>query len=268
MSKEIQKFKKRKKVQKKISELYENSDRVFTIWYSCESFYNGRIPRITSIVIRNLESGESKSFSIHKTAKMNGIKEKQINKKYELLEKKMLKSYFKYIARKEDYSFVHWNMRDSNYGFIALEERYEALGKKPYIIPDDKKFFLGKEIALLYGKEYMDHGEDNLGRFLNLIKFNKITDNDALTGKEEAIALKNKEYMSIHQSTLRKADCLAVVFNNIAEGTLKTKAKWKDTITFHPKIIIEVVKEHWIWTLFTIIATILGFVYLFKDSTV
>lgn len=266
MSKELLRYKKIKNLKKTILELYEKSDRVLVIHYACESFHDlekGNTPRVTSIAIRNLESGETKSFNILKIAHNLNIKANKIKKNLDLLEKEMLKSYFKYISKKEDYTFIHWNMRDSNYGFVALEERYEKFGGKPNIVPDNKKFFLGKEIVLLYGKNYIDHGENNIGRFLNLIKFNKITDKDILTGKEEADAFKDERYYVLNLSNLRKVECLATIFNNIAEGTLKTKSKWYETLSFNPIIIVDIIKEHWLWTLFTIITTIFGFIYLF-----
>ncbi len=56
------------------------------------------------------------------------------------------------MRTKEDYTFVHWNMRDINYGFIAIEHRFEVLGGKPYEFRDDKKFDIAAELISLYGR--------------------------------------------------------------------------------------------------------------------
>jgi hypothetical protein len=32
--------------------------------------------------------------------------------------------------------YVHWNMRDVNYGFQAIEHRFRVLGGEPYIVED------------------------------------------------------------------------------------------------------------------------------------
>ena len=41
-------------------------------------------------------------------------------------------------AHKENY-WLHWNMRDENYGFYAIERRYQMLEGEPYAISDDRK---------------------------------------------------------------------------------------------------------------------------------
>jgi hypothetical protein len=86
MGKEIQKFRRRKKALKKSSELYDKSENVMIIHYSCESFYdraNGKTPRITSIATRNLSSGQTESFSIHKIAEQKGIEFDEITNHYD-----------------------------------------------------------------------------------------------------------------------------------------------------------------------------------------
>jgi hypothetical protein len=98
------------------------------------------------------------------------------------------------------------------------------------------------------------------------LEFNNITDKDALTGKEEAEAFKNQEYIKLHQSTLRKVDCISNVLNRVVDSSLKTNSNWIDRYGFHPKIVIELIKEHWLWSLFTIIATIGGFIALFLQK--
>lgn len=265
MSKELLKIKKRKATEKKLLELYEHSNRVLIIHYSCESFYDikdGRTPRVTSIAIRNFNNGQTESFSIHKIAEKDKIDITNISNEYDKLEKKMLKEYFGYLRTKEDYTFVHWNMRDINYGFIAIEHRFEVLGGKPYKIRDDKKFDIAAELISLYGRAYIEHGEN--GRFLNLLVLNNITNKDALTGKEEAEAFKNQEYIKLHQSTLRKVDCMSNVLHRVIENSLKTNAKWIDRHGIHPKIVIEYIQEHWIWSLFAMAAVVLSFYTFFR----
>lgn len=64
-------MKQRQKALNKVTELINNSENVVIIYYSCESFYNrsdGSSPRITSIAVRNLASGQTTSFSIHQMA--------------------------------------------------------------------------------------------------------------------------------------------------------------------------------------------------------
>lgn len=53
---------------------------------------------------------------------------------------------------------------------------------------------------------------------------NHITKLDFLTGAEEASAFEAKEYVKLHQSTLRKVDVIAIIAVMAHEGTLKTEA--------------------------------------------
>ena len=85
-----------------------------------------------------------------------------------------------------------------------------------------------------------------------------MTMKDKLTGAEEAAAFENKEFVNLHQSTLRKADIMANILERVVDGSLKTNATWWDIHGSHPSILIEVATKHWGWVLFTVIATIVS----------
>lgn len=259
---EIIKIKKRRATRERLKKLFENSNLVFVIHYSCESFTDiteGRTPRITSIAIRNLDSARTDSFSIHKVAEKNHIDISSIPLQYDSLEKEMLDEYFKFIESKTEYQYIHWNMRDVNYGFIAIEHRYRVLGGNPISIDESKKFDLARALVTLYGRKYIPHGEN--GRLHSLIEKNKITNISLLTGSEEAEAFKKAEYVKLHQSTLRKVDILANIFERTIDGTLKTDAKWWDKHGINPIVLIELAKDHWFVTLIIIIVPFL--IYMF-----
>ena len=261
MSKELMKFKNRKKAEKVIEDVYADIAHALIVHYSCESFYDitdGRTPRITSIAIRNLNNGQTESFSIHKTAEIKHIALSDIATHYDLLEKEMLTEYFDYISRHSGFTFIHWNMRDINYGFAAIEHRYKVLGGNPESIPDNKKLDLPRTLISLYGKNYIGHGDH--GRFLTLLEYNNITTKDALNGEEEALAFSKMEYIKLHQSTLRKVDCMANIYLQTVDGTLKTEARWIDRYGIHPKIIIELIKEHWVYGLVSFGLAIFGII--------
>lgn len=79
-------IKKRKEVKNELSELMNKPDYTLIIHYSCESFYNrpdGSSPRITSIAVRNLGSGQTTSFSIHQMAEIKNYSRADIEKYYE-----------------------------------------------------------------------------------------------------------------------------------------------------------------------------------------
>ena len=69
-------YKKHKDAHKILLEISINPSKYYTIHYSCESFYDitdGRTPRITSIAIRNYDTAQTESFSIHKIAEKKHI---------------------------------------------------------------------------------------------------------------------------------------------------------------------------------------------------
>ncbi|MBC1300093.1 hypothetical protein GNF11_35475 [Nostoc sp. UCD122] len=72
----------------KFYELMSKADDVIVIHYSCESFYDrpdGSSPRITSIAVRNLESGQTTSFSIHQVAERKGFSAIALEQHYDQL---------------------------------------------------------------------------------------------------------------------------------------------------------------------------------------
>ena len=75
MGQELKKWKRRNSALKQIDEIESKRDNVLIIHYSCESFYDikdGRTPRVTSIAVRNFSTGQTSSFSIHKSAEQMG----------------------------------------------------------------------------------------------------------------------------------------------------------------------------------------------------
>lgn len=261
MASELKRIKKRKETQNELDYLYEKSEHVLLIHYSCESFYeikDGRTPRVTSIAVRNLKTAQTESFSIHKIAERRRVDIEDIPDRYDELEKEMLDDFFDFLKYRQTSNFIHWNMRDGNYGFSAIEHRYQVLGGEPFVVPDDKKFDLARALVAIFGRQYVNHG--GFGRFHELIRLNSMTDKGALTGKEEADAFDAGEYVKLHQSTLRKVDCMSNIVERAVDGSLETNATWRDKYGAHPKAIIEYIQEHWLWSLLVIFAISSGVV--------
>jgi len=164
----LNRAKKRKKALEKIISIIDNSTHALAIHYSCESFYdtpNGRTPRITSIAVRYLVTGQTKSFSIHKIAELKGVPFEMIEEKYNELESNMLSDYYSFVRDHRAFIWVHWNMRDINYGFEAIDHRYSVLGGTPEIISDDNKIDLSRYLVDIFGLRYIAHP-----RFQKIIK--------------------------------------------------------------------------------------------------
>ena len=258
MGRELQRLKRRKNIVHKMDSLLEQAATTLVVHYSCESFYDktdGKTPRITTIAVRNLASGQTDSFSIHQIAEEKQIQFTDISNHYDTLEKQMLDRYFDFVRSRQHYGWVHWNMRDVNYGFAAIEHRYRVLGGEPIMIAEDKKFDLARALVDLYGVGYIGHP-----RLESIIKKNNITDKDFLVGAQEAEAFEKKEFVRLHQSTLRKVDTLANIFERTSSKSLKTNSTWAEQYGFTPSVVAEWAKEHWLITLLVVGGGVLTFV--------
>ena len=114
-----------------LGKIFTDSSNVWVIHYSCESFYEiheGRSPRITSIALHKLDSAQTMSFSIHKVAEIKGVPLSNISEHYDCLEREMLQDFYRHLRNYQQMQYLHWNMRDSNYGFQAIEHRFRVLG--------------------------------------------------------------------------------------------------------------------------------------------
>ena len=207
--------------------LSRRAEQVVVIHYSCESFYKtegGRTPRISSIACRRFKSAQTRSFSIHQYSELPEFSTFNIQENYEDIERKLLREFFSYVEGCiESTYWLHWNMRDINFGFTALEHRFRVLGGNPSIISDDRKFDLARILVSCYGKKYAGHP-----RLESITQRNRITDRDMLPGKDEAYAFKDGEFTQLYQSTLRKVDVISNIAERAIDGSLVTDAPFWD----------------------------------------
>ena len=220
------KLRRRCEAKEQLSELEAKRSHVIAIHYSCESFCvrpDGTSPRITSIAARNLATAQTTSFSIHQFAERDKISIEDINEHYDELEKRMLEEFYDYAKRCGNHIWLHWNMRDINYGFQALEHRLKTLGGKPLEIPESHRRDLARLLQDLYGSSYVRHP-----RLEGLVEKNDITHPHFLSGQAEAEAFKERDYVKLHQSTLRKVHVISDIIDLTSAGRLKTDARLKE----------------------------------------
>lgn len=238
---------KRKRAIDELKEFHKHPSNLLVIHYSCESFYDikdGRTPRITSIAVRFFDTVQTHSFSIHKVAERQGVPISEIEIHYDSLEKKMLDEYYSFVKEHKHCKWIHWNMRDINYGFYAIDHRYQVLGGKPFVIGNENKYDLGRKIIEMYSNKLIGHP-----RLEKLIEKNNMTAKDFLSGKDEALAFENKEFVKLHQSTLRKVDILQSLVERIIDNELLTNARWFDMYGISPQSIHVLIAEKW-WASF------------------
>lgn len=216
--------KKQKTGWNKLDSIFADAANVWVIHYSCESFYdrpNGASPRITSIAVRKLDSGQTFSFSIHQVAEEKRVPFDQIEARYDDLERQMLDAFYNHVGSYRGTRYLHWNMRDINYGFAAIEHRYRVLGGSPIVLEDDRKTDLSRLFVDIYGVGYIGHP-----RLETLLAKNSIKPRDFLTGEQEARAFEIRNFVGLHQSTLRKVDVIANIADRAHSRQLKTNTTW------------------------------------------
>lgn len=216
--------KRQKETRQRLNSLFSDRSNVWVIHYSCESFYdrpNGASPRITSLAVRSLDSAQTHSFSIHQVAERLKVPFAEIQARYDELERQMLDAYYQHIGAYRGMKYLHWNMRDINYGFAAIDHRYQVLGGTPVLIDDAKKFDLSRILIDIYGVAYIGHP-----RLEKLIEKNKILPRDMMNGAQEAQAFIEGNYVGLHQSTLRKVDVLANIAERALNKQLLTNTNW------------------------------------------
>ena len=233
----------RKKAEEQLSEIDKKREMYHIIHYSSGNFKNpeeGYSSRITSIAIYNVGSGQTVSFSIHMIAEEYHISFDQIEDNYDFLEEKMLAEYFEFVKIHQESKWLHWNMRDSTFGFTALEHRYKIFGGTPIQINDENKIDVSGLFVRLYGNKYIEHP-----RMYNIIKLNsQLSMKNFLTGEEEIEAFHNKEFAKMHMSTQRKVLLIMYLLDLAINGNLKTKAKVKDIYGLSARGLYEYTNEN------------------------
>jgi hypothetical protein len=245
-----------------IDSLAKDAENTVIIHYSCESFYDrpdGASPRITSIAVRSLLTGQTLSFSIHQMAEREGVAFDQIEASYDALEKKMLTAFYDYVGSHKGLKFIHWNMRDANYGFAAIDHRFRVLGGKPTVIDDNKKFDLASIFVDIYGPGYTSHP-----RLTTLLAQNHINPLFFLSGADEAKAFESKNFVGLHQSTLSKVDVLNNVFQRALDRQLKTNTGWWEMRGGRMKAVLQWTAENKVIALLLAIAGVALGIYALK----
>jgi hypothetical protein len=257
MHSELRRIRERKQAKSVLTSLFEKADLALVIHYSCESFYkheDGTSSRIASISIKYLGSGSVNSFSIHQYAEKKGIQLGEILNNYESIERLMLADFFSFVSDHFSFTWLHWNMRNVNFGFQALEHRYEVLGGEPRKLPDSKKVDLSALLKTIYGVDYASKPV-----LVNLCQFNNLISDFFMPGADEAEAFEKQEFRRLHQSTLKKVDFISYIAELALNGKLKSNSNWFKAHGIHPSFFVDFVRGHWVFGSLALAAVILGF---------
>lgn len=252
-----------------LNNIWKNKSKYLIIHYACESFYEksmAKTPRITAIAIRSFESGQTHSFSMHQTAELLNIDTSDITTKYDEIEFEMLKMFSIFLQSSKEKYWIHWNMRDGNYGFQAILHRYKILRNKfdpngqssPEMleINDDNKYDLSLLLIRKYGSGYIGNP-----RMVMLAKENKMSMKDLLTGSEEASAFENGEFHKLLLSTLSKVTLFSNILQKTIDNDLKTQSRKSDIYdSWKIRVINYITKNPYGVIGIPITTTILGYI--------
>ena len=135
----------------------------------------------------------------------------------DLIERELLKEYFKFVNEYKSSCWIHWNMNSARFGYLALCSRYQALGGKPAEIPQSQWIDLSSEIQKIYGENYISHP-----RFINICRKNLGEVPGLMSGREEAEAFMQENFKAILDSAERKVHCIQALFKLVIKQQLKT----------------------------------------------
>lgn len=210
------------KKDKLVDEILTNKENVYLIHYSCQNLNDsneGYSPRITSIAVLYLKSSQLNSFSVHTIAEELKIDKNDIKNHFDDIEKLIVERFFKFAESKgENAYWVHWNMKNVNFGFEHLEHRYRILTQnEPFHINEKNRYNLSSMLSHKYGPKYASHP-----KMLKLMELNGGKHRDFLTGEEEVSAFKAGEFVKMHKSTMCKVYFFETVLRKMQNSELKT----------------------------------------------
>jgi hypothetical protein len=207
-------------------EVQKHPDRFYIIHYSSQSLFDAEAvdgagamsPRITSVVVRHFESGQTVSFATHTVAEYLGILWDEVEARYDEIEGELLTQFFDWARDRREKYWVHWNMRNVTFGFEHLEHRYRVLAKKePPSIPVEVRINLNDALKDRYGSDYAPDP-----RMASLMELNGPRIQGFLTGKEESEAFKAKDFIRMNASTIAKVGFFSHIISSALKGKLKT----------------------------------------------
>ncbi|SFU68198.1 hypothetical protein [Pontibacter akesuensis] len=230
------------------SYILDSKSDVFAIHYSCESFnkYKSTTPRVTSVSIYNLITGEQRCFSIHLEAQIRSFDcDKLSSVELDASERSLLQKFFKFVKAHQGCLWVHWNMKNSKYGFDALSFRYKFLMQRS--APNVKmqyRYDLYVLLKKLYGPNFETNEYES--KLLALTQRNCLAIRGMMIGIQEADAFDRKEFQAVMESSQGKSEAIGLIVKAAGEKTLKVNASLRDIYGISPLGLILYVADNFV----------------------
>ena len=240
-----------------IARAFKSRQHAWVLHYACQGFDTSD-RRITGVAARNLGDGATRSFSIDTELRRIGVDPALATPgELDRAERSLLFAFYEFVSRNLNGVFwLHWNMRNATFGFLALENRFRLLGGTPVEVPESQRIDLAARMIDLYGDDYA--APEN--RLRALAERNRLVLRDLLDGADQAQALIHHDYAKVDRSLLVRIDLIYAVAIKANEGTLKTDAGPFDHLGGLAGVI-PWLKEHPVVLACTIIAPVSGAVF-------
>lgn len=202
-----------------VTEFFSSEDPNVYVIHCTTTDFNEHPVRLTSICIRHTKSSRERVFIPRSSpAQTTNIDD---------WEREILKEFQEFMQTNPRVRWVHWSMTGENFGWPLIQRRSAEHGIPDYtegLIDLNLNRFLERK----YGANYEKHGH-----FYNLIKRNRFTHPEMLSGTDEAALAKdlNKESIAkLINSCGAKADAIHEVLQAEETGKLKTSPLTKETL--------------------------------------
>lgn len=243
----------RKAAREEIARALQSRHHAYVLHYVGESFETPAY-RVTAIAARNLGSGATESFDIENVLRGLGLDPSTASDaELDNAERRMLEAFFKFAREHRNFYWLHWNMRNSAFGFQGLENRVRALGGRATIIPEGLRVDLGARMVDLFGDRYADPTH----RLRSLALRNQLPLPHLLDGPLQAEAVRRRDFAAATRSLLNRVDVMYAVATKAHEGSIRTHAPLRDRIAGSGGLI-KWAKDHPVVAAFAIASPVLG----------
>jgi hypothetical protein len=208
----------------RLQELFAHPKSVFLVHYACESFDQAApqgSPRIIAIALRNLDSGQTLSFSVHEELELTACPPALARTRMDQLEYRLLATFYRFLASNKTARFAHWSMSNAKFGFEAIAHRYAVHGGDRNRVPHIDMIDLAQMLGDIYG-----HGNLPKPHFDKLAELNNISRHGFLVGAAEPAAFSAGNYRAVRDSVLAKVSIMAQIAELANDRALKTNANW------------------------------------------
>lgn len=245
----------------------ENRKDYAIIHFARENHFDERYikgPRIISIAVLYPDSDRMSIYSLQRSAEIGGMDFSACSDgEKDHIEKSMLSDFFNEVKNSGTKMWLHWNMKNDNFGFQTLSNRYKNLGgiiETEMQFKDDCTKNISTLFKMKYGPNYISRINDVKGKMYALFEKNGITDPDLLNGLDEVREFASGHYVKVELSVVAKVKAFEQLIDYARNGELKTNSKAvRDIYGFSLNGILQYVRDNAVLAaVFSIITAIIS----------